>query len=182
MPASTRSKRKSEPHSEAPASKKRSELQNISNFKSPPKKAQISVPGQSHPVVKTERLIPASTSEVSVVPASQAPTPDDEGVKMMRNIKKVLERNFKDVSDRLQLQSVPPCLYNLKHCHQSHTKKMEVNFAGPESVYLAKNFLDEDRHTQFTMYVRNSMCGRKEFPGISVVRGVLELILVSVKT
>lgn len=188
MPASTRSKRKQEPHADAPVSKKRSGLSNISNFKSPRKLTHLNVndkvPERYLPVVKVKRLAPASTTEVPSTQSgefvlSQAPQePPADGVKMMRNVKKVLEHNFKNVSDRLQLQSVPPCLYNLSRCHQSHVKKVEVNFAGSESVYLAKNFLEEERHTQFIMYVQNSMCGRKEFPGVSVVRGVLELILV----
>lgn len=192
MPATTRSKRKSEPHSEAPVSKKRIELSNLTNFKSKPKKARENdkVSSQFLPVVVLQRWVPPLT-DIPPVPAtqsgefvlSQVPSfpgnSEDEGVKMMRKIKRVLENNFKDVSDRLQLQSVPPCLYDLKHCHKCHSKKVEVELAGSESQYLAKNFLDEDRHAQFMFYVRNSMCGRKEFPGVTVVRGVLELILVS---
>jgi hypothetical protein len=194
MPAKPRLKRKSEPHMDAPVTRKRSRLSNLTNFKSPPKRintinANDKVPSHFLPVVTLERLAPTQVPEevlatqsgefvLTQIPSIEVQKKSD-GVSMMRSIKKVLEDNFKDVSDRLQLQSVPQCLFDLSSCHRNHSKKVNVEEAGSESQYLAKNFLAEERYTQFILYVRNSMCGRKEFPGVVVVKGILEMILVS---
>lgn len=100
-------------------------------------------------------------------------------VKMMRCIKMVLEQSFKDVSNRLQLQSVPAQLYDLKKYRDSFSSKTVVQAASHEIQLLAKNYLTDDRHTQFIIHVRQNMVGRKEYPGLVTVRGILELILVS---
>lgn len=101
----------------------------------------------------------------------------------MRKIKNVLEHKFKDVSERLQLQSTPPCIYegNLKNCQQLHSTMVEPIFASNESQYLAKNIIAEDRIIQFIQYVRNNMCAQKEFPGVEVMKCILEMILVSLE-
>lgn len=100
-------------------------------------------------------------------------------VKMMTCIKMVLERNFKDVSNRLQLQSVPTQLYDMKKYRDSFSSKTVVQAASNEIQSLAKNYLADDRHTQFIIHVRQNTVGRKEYPGLVAVRGILELILVS---
>jgi hypothetical protein len=198
MPPKTRLKRKPEPHIDAPITRKRSKLSNLTNFKSPLKRtnttnANDKIPSHFLPVVSLERLASSASTQIpeevlatqsgefvlTQIPSIEVEKKTDGGVSMMRSIKKVLENNFKDVSDRLQLQSVPQCLFDLSSCHRNHSKKVDVEEAGSESQYLAKNFLAEERHTQFILYVRNSMCGRKEFPGVAVVKGILEMILVS---
>lgn len=184
-----RTKRKPET-SEAPDSSKkpRRGLLNLTNFKSPLKKKSKSFNESSSTVKEAHQIATTKSCEASQIISQVPPTQfqfkstDEDGIKMMRCIKKVLEDNFKSVSERLQLQSVPPCLYDLKNCHQFHSKKVELKVAATDSIYLAKNFLDEERHLQFVTYVRNSMCGRKEFPGVAVIRGVLDLMLVSRKS
>lgn len=186
MPASTRSKRKQEGQETPvePPQKRRKRLQNLTNLKSPPKKTSLEecsvdkVPNHFLPVVELHRWTPASSDVSTQAEFVVSQVAGNDGVSMMRSVKKVLEENFKDVSGRLQLQKVPLCLYDLKFCHKQHTK-YEVKFAGSEILHVAKSFLNEDRHTQFIMFVRNNICGRKEFPGVAVIRGVLELILVS---
>lgn len=181
----TRSKRKLEPLREAPASKKRSGLTNLTNFKSPQKVAEkVPVPTHMNPSVYLQRWVPQTQevpeSQSGELVASQEEAVDDQekSLRMMRCVKRTLEKDFKNVNDRLQLQSTPPCLYDLVQCHKNHSKNSLV-WTSSEKIYLAKSFLSEDRSSQFILYVRNSICGNKEFPGVEVVRGILELILVN---
>lgn len=101
----------------------------------------------------------------------------ESGVIMMHSVKKVLEHDFKDVSQRLQLLSAPPCLYDLQKCCKQHSHITQITSNG--NRILAKSLLAEDRYAQFIQYVRESICGQKEFPGVDALRGILELILVS---
>lgn len=108
---------------------------------------------------------------------------EDVWVNMMRNIKRTLEHDFKAVTKRLQLPTTPPCLYDgsLKQCLQLHSNKSKALFASDQNQYLAK-IIAEDRSFQFIQFVRNNMCGRQEFPGIDVIRNILELMLVRFDT
>lgn len=123
-------------------------------------------------------------SQSGEIPASQVSFQNNSNealVHRMRNIKKVLEHKFKDVTERLQLPSTPPCLYegNLKQCGLLHSTSVNAKFASNETRYLAKNIIAEDRNIQFIQFIRNNMCGQKEFPGVEVLRCIVELILVS---
>ena len=176
-------KRKSETQLEVTDSKKkRVLLSNLTNFKSPKGKnfQERTMPEKGSVAVTDSGSVTHEASQImlSQVPMTQSQIKCD-GVEMMRCIKKVQEENFKNVSERLQLDSKPTCLYDLKRCHEFHSSKLAVEIAESESQYLAKNLLIEQRHTQFVMYVRNNMCARKVFPGVPVVLGVLELIMVS---
>lgn len=177
---------------------------NLTNFKSPKSRKKVAKVENSANKL-TRNINSASTSEcdrasivaakvledsstqsneivISQLPEKIIPNSNGDFVNMVRSIKSVLELNFKNVSERLQLESIPPYLYDLKAYQRKFAKNAQVQFASNESVYLAKNLLTEDRHGQFIHYVRNSMCGRSEFPGAMITRGVLELILVSSKS
>lgn len=138
----------------------------------------------SPPVFKKPKLVNNNTSSnvnqindeimVSQVSASQQEIID--GVAMMRKIKKVLESDFKNVHERLQLDPIPMCLYNLKHCIKNHS---ETLVHATESQYLAKQMLFSNQYFQFISFIRN-MCGRNEQPDSSIMLGILELILVRI--
>ena len=173
-------KRKSETRINVTENKpKRILLSNLTNFKSPKAKKTIAVKESVVAVDSSSVTNEASQIMLSQVPTTQSTNLKCNGVEMMRCIKKVQEENFKNVSERLQLDSKPACLYDLKRCHDLHSSKLRMEIAENESQYLAKNLMVEQRYVQFVMYVRNNMCARKEFPGVAVVLGVLELMLVS---
>lgn len=146
------------------------EKNSITNYFSPLEKPMNgSVPSMQSPEV---------ISTQAQDPVLQVPSESSGKVFSLINcIKKVLERNSKNVSERLQLQTVPSYLYDL----QAFSNQQDVQFASKGNEYLAKNYIEEDRHIQFISFVRNEMCGRKEFPGCVVLRGTLDLILVRSK-
>lgn len=194
----TRQKRKSEAQDEETPETKRC-FSNLTNFKSPksrkiPKNANdckkltncfsqnVKKPDQATAVSAPASEVSSTQYDeivISQLPPELVPKSNDEIVSMIRSIKKVMELDFKNVAERLQLQSIPPYLYNLKEYQKRFAKNAGVQHASRESEYLAKNFLTEDRFCLFIQYVRNSMCGCNEFPGHIVICGILELILVS---
>lgn len=99
-----------------------------------------------------------------------------DGVAMMRKIKKILESDFKNVHERLQLDPIPMCLYNIKHCITNHS--VIHNIHSLEDQYLAKQMLIGNQFFQFISFIQN-MCGRNEQPDSSILLGILELIMVS---
>jgi hypothetical protein len=72
------------------------------------------------------------SSQMSQVPSTQFSVKAENSVEMMRTIKRVLEEDFKSVCERLCLQSVPPCLYDLKKCHQLHSRNNQIVVASYE--------------------------------------------------
>lgn len=124
-----------------------------------------------------QKQIPVRITNISIQPIFSKPYPNffqRNSVDMMRSIKTVLELNFKDVRNRLSLSYIPPCLYDLNNCRAEHSSAVEL--ASNETVSLAKNYFVEKRQLQFISHVRN-LCGRNEFPGIEVVRLILEMII-----
>ena len=161
---------------------KRASFSNLTNFKSP-KKSQmkratslITIPKESTEMSQSRQV---SVSQVSTQKFS-VEAGNTEIVKMMQTIKKVLENDFKDVCGRLQLQSIPTYLYDIKSYHKEYKKTQNLQLASAETKYVAKNFYDEDRHVLFINLVRGSMCAQKKFPGPSVIRHILEMILVGI--
>lgn len=99
---------------------------------------------------------------------------------MIATIKKILERNFKDPIERLNLNFIPPCLFNLKKCAEKHSKRSKIpEITNLENQYIAKQMLIEDRYFLFIKFL-SDMCGRNEFPGVTLVTLILEQILVSI--
>lgn len=163
--------------------KKLNHSYDIRTFFNPVQTGKQQIPS-SPPVFKKPKLVNVNTSShvnqidneimVSQVSASQQERID--GVAMMRKIKKVLESDFKNVHERLQLDPIPMCLYNLKHCIKNHS---ETVVYASESQYLAKQMLNCNQYFQFISFVRN-MCGRNEHPDSSIMLGILELIMVRI--
>ena len=159
---------------------------NLTNFKSPKsrkKTRQLSsnkkLTSYFSPVGKHEINQLTQSSELSTqssqIVVSQLPTQTPGKVlEVIKYIKKVLEHNSMNVSVRLQLEILPPYLYDI----QTFSNQKDVQFASSECEYMAKNYLEEDRHVQFIIFVRNVMCGQKQFPDFTVLRGILDLILV----
>lgn len=125
---------------------------------------------------------PESFSQIVLTQATAkdvSGTSNEEVISLMRGVKEALTIYFKDVTNRLQLQSVPPFLYDLKDFHTNYSKPAQIDFSKSESEYMARSFLADDRHFLFINYVRNTILGQREFPGNVVMRGILELIMVS---
>lgn len=165
---------------------KRASFSNLTNLKSPNKRNKrqkiahksIQQPdeAQAMSVSEISSLGSQSTcdSQLSVTqPVPQISAQNCEIVQILQSLRKVFEADFTDVSRRLQLPVVPSHLYDHK------SAQAQLNFASAESVYVAKNFFTEDRHVQFISLVAKSMCGQKQFPGSSILRCILETILVS---
>lgn len=124
---------------------------------------------------ESESQLAGISSQSKQITVSQIPpqTPG-EAFNTINCIKKVLEENYKDVSGRLQLKTIPSYLYDLK----AFSDQKDIQFALSENEYLAKNYVEEDRLI-FINFVTNVMCGHREFPGSQVLRGILDMILVS---
>lgn len=101
----------------------------------------------------------------------------EDTITMMRKIKKLLECNFKNVAERLQLDPVPPCLYDLRKCHFTHHSKNSVSLA-PKKQKTLNYYLLHEQFFQFNHSVRHSLCGHDEFPGTEVLIKMLEKIMV----
>lgn len=136
----------------------------------------------SPPVFKKPKIMKYNPNQVNQISneimVSQVSISQQEridGVAMMRKIKKVLESDFKNVHERLQLDPIPMCLYNLKHCIKNHSV---IRNNSLEDQYLAKQMLIGNQFFQFISFIRN-MCGRNEQPDSSILLGILELIMVS---
>lgn len=133
-----------------------------------------------HQMADSTQLSQSGEIVLSQIPnKSLSANSKEDIVSAMRGFKRALEKNFKDVSDRLQLQSVPPLLYDLKDFQKNYSKTANIDFSKSESEYMARSFLSDNRPFLFINYVRNTILGQKEFPGSDVLRGILELIMVS---
>lgn len=173
-------KRKSESQpSDCPSEKRR--FSNLTNFKSPKFQTNSRDCGNITNFggnQKNDGLVNSTlTSEVSThsshIVVSQVAS--QEAFSVISCLKKVLEYSSKDVTERLQLQSVPSYLYDI----QGFSNQKDVQLASNEKEYMARNYFEEEREIQFITYVRFSICGQKEFPGHFVLRGILDMILVS---
>jgi hypothetical protein len=127
-------------------------------------------------------LIKPSLTQINASQASSqaTPTPDD-AISMFIKVRKVLEQNFKNVQERLELDrsSTPQCLFDSKECTQYHSSKSQIDKASESSTYIARTYLSEERHFQFFHFVRHNLCGLGQFPGSEICIKVLQEILVS---
>lgn len=185
-------RQKSQPESSTESTKKivkNREFTDISNIKKLKHNNDIrtyfistQIEKQPSPIFKKPKLLNNNTTShvnqisneimVSQVTVSQQERID--GVTMMRKIKKILESDFKNVHERLQLDPIPMCVYNFKHCINNHSK---THLNTIENQYLAKQMMVGSQHFQFISFIRN-MCGRNEQPDSSLMLGILKLILV----
>lgn len=192
-----RSKRKLEnqPEVQNPPKKSRC-FSNLTNVKSrnklsaaTPKSANI-ITNHFNPVpktvstgnmaqVKVEKQAAATQFCQSQVSQAALPqTAEDfqmESIRKIRCIKTVLELSLKDVAGVLQLDAIPTFLYDKNQLlNQNPIEESTI-----EDESMAKNYLSEQRHFQFIHLVRHKMCGRNKVPSRFIIRGILELILVS---
>lgn len=117
---------------------------------------------------------------VSQISSGKLPSESNSDVvKLLKAIKKVLTKSFYDFSERLQLDFIPTHLYDLKAYQAISSSRAYTKHASSASVYVAKNYLTEDRHVQFIHHVKHIMCAQKAFPGPATILGILEVILVS---
>jgi hypothetical protein len=121
----------------------------------------------------------ASVSMPELQTQTQSASLSDARVVMLRKVRKVLNKNFKNAQERLALDTTPQCLYDLRNCVEHHTSDVTAGKTSQNSVYLAKTYLNEGRHFQFFQYVRHMQIGLKEFPGEEICNKILKQILVS---
>lgn len=165
------------------------------NNNDPPEKSKMqesTISQQNTVLIPLEIALGAAASQKSNVTKrhesaldiSQYPTQkqsqtqiDDAGVIMMRKIKKMLENNFKNIAERLQLDPVPACLHDLRNCHDHHSKS-PVLIASVMVKNTAMGYLRAERLFQLLHYVRHNMCGQRLFPGADILINILQKIMV----
>lgn len=102
-------------------------------------------------------------------------------IEMLQKIKRMHDENFKNVAERLQLDPVPSCLYDLKKCHDTHHPKNAAKMISNTTKTTVLDALSIDtRIWRFTHNVRHNVLGLNIFPGSDVLSKVLEKILVSI--
>lgn len=162
---------------------------NLTNFKSPKSRRKTLAPPTSNKQItnyfsrKSEPLVlmenePKDSTKSQITDSQVLTRTPGKAFNVINCLKKILEKSTKDVAERLQLEITPPYLYD----HESFPVQKYIEFASSQSNFTAKMLLGEDRHLQFINFVRNRMCGQREFPDFSVIRGILELIMVSLDT
>lgn len=95
-----------------------------------------------------------------------------------RNLKSNLTQSYRDAIGRLNLHSIPPCLFNLKHCAANHSSKEMQLLILPRVEVVATQLLDDGHYSQFILYARDCILSRSRFPGRRIIKAILEAILV----
>lgn len=106
------------------------------------------------------------------------PTKD---IERLRLLKHNLTRHYRDAPTRLNVYSIPPCLFNLKHCATHHVSSMDPKYWQPraEVITISIQLLSDGHYSQFILYARDCILRRCRFPGTRIIRAILEAILVS---
>lgn len=102
-------------------------------------------------------------------------------IEEFQSIKSSLEESYKNVTERLCLASIPRCFYNLKECARTHSPCQLQPTVSLRVEVVAKQLLDEEHFLQFISYARDCIISRKKFPGIEIIKGIFEVIMVSKK-
>lgn len=124
--------------------------------------------------------VESSGSVESQQPARNLSDEHAEFVEMMRRIKKMHDNGFKDVAERLKLDPIPSCLFNLKKCQEYHNPKNTIKFISNTTKTTILDALCIDaRLWRFIHNIRYNIIGLNIFPGSDVLSKVLEKILVS---
>lgn len=125
------------------------------------------------------RLIQSGIKEINNASQFSQSSSTADVILAMKKIRKVLDGNFKNVKHRLQLQTLPNCLFDLRTCVSLHNSKFKLRKASSSDTYMANIYLSEDRIFQFINYVQHNLCGRKFFPGHATLINIIQEILVS---
>jgi len=159
------------------------QLQNLNSPKTkklakPTKPVEVTHNNGELPVKVTTAKQPVKlpvVSQDSGIPSSS----QNDAVLMFKAVKRVLENNFKNVIERLQLHSLPsPCLFDLRSCQQNHSKAAPVCFISDSNQYLLNVHVENDNYFQFIQLAKNR-CAQGEFPGSDLLHSILLGILVS---
>lgn len=105
----------------------------------------------------------------------------EEAIKIMKKVKKALKRGYSNVAERLQLDVVPECLFDIAKCHENHNSSKLPRKTSNDDNYLTKLYLTEDRHFQFCHHVRRNIVASKLNPGSDVCLSIIQEIMVSHK-
>lgn len=121
----------------------------------------------------------SSGSSGSLLKAKSTSNDHSDYIEMMKKIKRMLERSFKNVAERLQLDPIPSCLYDLKKCHAAHHPKNAIKTISNTTKTTILDALSIDtRIWRFINSVRHNVLGLNQFPGSDVMSKILEKILV----
>lgn len=102
-------------------------------------------------------------------------------IERLRLLKHNLTRHYRDAPARLNVHSIPPCLFNLKHCATHHHSSKDPAHWQPraEVITISTQLLSDGHYSQFILYARDCILRRCRFPGTRIIRAILEAILVS---
>ncbi|KAG5682304.1 hypothetical protein PVAND_011664 [Polypedilum vanderplanki] len=177
----TRSKRKSCDDEQIPTKIKSVELVKTNNRESLLR--QKSTEQQNPHSQQDLNMKIQNTKNVNIPIAQTNPTQlftqanPEQAIIMLKTIRKVLSKNFKNVKERLELDVTPNCLFDRKVCIETHNLKSSMMKASGNDSYTARTYLSEDRHYQFFHFVRHFIIGLGQFPGIDVCTQILQTLL-----
>ncbi|CAG9800788.1 unnamed protein product [Chironomus riparius] len=197
MPVTTRSKRKTVDMGELEVipKKKYIKLVDITNKKD---KSQIKHDKSQITSQKSDSVLytlkpmfsdvsdvkPTSTSRLSAVsnriqefPTTSSQTNIEEALKIMKRVKAALKKGYSNVAERLQLDVVPDCLFDISKCHQNHNSEKLPRKAPIENSFVTKLYLTEERHFQFCHHVRRNIVASKLNPGSDVCLSIIQEIM-----
>lgn len=134
-------------------------------------------------ITQDNKMIDSQSGEISLKQASQTTqtqrSQTSQVIEQLKCIKASLEDSYKNVTERLCLESIPLCFYTLKDCARTHsTRQMQPTISLRVEI-VAKQLLDEEHYLQFISYARDCILSRRAFPGIEVIKGIYEAIMVS---
>jgi hypothetical protein len=190
MPVTTRSKRKTVDMGEVEVipKKKYIKLVDITNKKNKSQikheKSQItsqksdSVLYTLKPMYSDESDVKStSTSRLPALPTQTSQSNIEEALKIMKRAKTALKKGYSNVAERLQLDVVPECLFDVAKCHQNHNSEKLPRKVPIENSFVTKLYLTEERHFQFCHHVRRNIVASKLNPGSDVCLSIIQEIM-----
>lgn len=161
-------------------SKRRKKDSNVVSCKSSLFKTMTEISQQNTVQINVEPPLQVTVSSSSIKSENSEMSEVEMGViSLMRKIKKMMENSFKNVAERLKLDTVPPCLYDLKKCYYNHGSKNTVKIAPNHLKQTTLGYLQAERIFQFIHRVRHNMCGQNFYPSVDILISMFEKMLVS---
>jgi len=103
----------------------------------------------------------------------------EEALKIMKTVKTALKKGYSNVAQRLNLDIVPDCLFDITKCHVNHNSGNLPHKTPIENTFVTKLYLTEERHFQFCHHVRRNIVASKLNPGSDVCLSIIQEIMVS---
>lgn len=161
---------------------------NNSQSQSPVKKIRLknvtNIKSSKEMTNKTEQktqdnMLDSQSGELTLTQASQTQTKKPDLIEIFQCVKLSLEDSYKNVVERLNLEIVPKCFYNLKNCCKTHSTTFEQPTILKSIEIVGSHHLEEESYFEFILYANSCIMSKKEFPGVKIIQGILEAIMVS---